>query len=92
MRLKESRVDLIARQIVDHLMKEELIECTSKDDLIVAMRQVIVDDLMVEDRLDEEVRILLRNHQGELDRQRLEFFNMFRLVKEKLVKERNIIL
>lgn len=92
MRLKEARIELIAKLIVEQLLQEEIIDCPSKDDLTLEVKRVIIDDLMVEDRLDEEVRNLIRQHQTELDKKRVEYFNMFRLIKDRLIKERNLIL
>ena len=92
MRLKESRVAYLAERIVYELVKSRCIECDDLKECIAGVKQRIIEDLMVEDRLDEEVRNLLRQHQTELDRKRIEFVNMFRIIKDKLAKERNLIL
>ena len=92
MRLKETRVTFIAQLIVDQLQKEEYIACDSEDTIIASVKKVIIDDLTVEDRLDEEVRNIIREHQIQLDQKRIEYFQMFRLIKDKLIKERNLII
>lgn len=92
MRLKESRIAFISKVIVNTLVEEELIECDDLDEAIYSVKNVIKEDLLVEDKLDDEVKELIRSYQSELDSRRIEYVNMFRLIKDKLVKERNLIL
>jgi len=92
MRLKESRVEYLAGIVVEQLVKEGLIECEDPDAITSLVKRVITDDLMVEDHLDHEVREILRQHQNTLDRSNVEYHRMFRLIKDKLVRERNLIL
>ena len=56
------------------------------------MAQVIAEDLRVEDNLNEEVRELMRQHMDRIRRADVEYHEMFKVIKAKLAKERNIIL
>jgi len=47
---------------------------------------------MVEDRLSDEVRLLLKQHEAEIERGRMDYRALFELTKKKLVKERNLVL
>jgi hypothetical protein len=46
----------------------------------------------VEDRLNEEVREMIRTHSDEMSRQGIQYHDMFRMIKTKLVRERKLIL
>ena len=47
---------------------------------------------MVEDRLNDEVRQLLEEHADKMAGGSVEYHEMFKLVKAKLVRERKLIL
>lgn len=93
MRIPRSWIPLMARRIIDTLLAEDLIERDiDRAKLAEEMELIITDELSVEDRLNEEVRELLRAHESEIDRGRLDYRRLFDLTKQKLVKERNLIL
>ena len=54
--------------------------------------RALTEDLQVEDRLNEEVREILRGHADQIDRQNIQYHEMFKLIKSKLVRERKLIL
>ncbi len=86
-------IEKISKSVVLSLIKKDLIiwdERPEKLEAIVA--GVIVDDLMVEDRLNEEVKMLLESKTEEYERSMMDFGRVFQMVKSKLVRERNIIL
>lgn len=83
----------MARRIVDNLIKKELIEPTVPvNTLIEETEKLLMDELMVEDRLNEEVRHLLRKYESDIEKGRLDYRKLFEMTKQKLVKERNLIL
>jgi hypothetical protein len=93
MRVPKSWVPIIARKIVDKLVGDGYIEPkVPAKHLTPAVEGLIMDELMVEDRLNEEVRGILRKHESEIDRGRLDYRRLFEITKQKLVKERNLIL
>lgn len=93
MRIPKSWVPLMAKRIVDKLVADKLIKpSVSVEELTEAAGTLIMDELMVEDRLNEEVRGLLKRHESEIDRGRLDYRKVFDLTKQKLVKERNLII
>ena len=53
---------------------------------------MITDELMVEDRLNEEVREVLIQHASEMERSNVTYTEMFKMVKKKLAREKGIIL
>ena len=40
----------------------------------------------------DEVRLLLKKHESEIERGRMDYRSLFELTKKKLVKERNLVL
>jgi hypothetical protein len=51
-----------------------------------------MDELMAEDRINDEVREILRKHNSEIERGKVDYRKLFELTKRKIVKERNLIL
>jgi hypothetical protein len=56
------------------------------------IREVITEDLQVEDRLNDEVKDLLRAFSNEFNKGEADYHTMFTMVKRKLVQERGLIL
>jgi uncharacterized protein len=92
LKLRMERIEYLANLIVTALIDEKLLLVDDKESTMAIARRLIVDDLRVEDDLDEEVRAILRDHATEIEKERIPYHQMFRVVKEKLVKERNLIL
>lgn len=93
MRIKKELVDHISKAIVTSILKKDMIvweERPEKLEAIVA--EIIVADLMVEDRLNEEVKTLLESRTKEYERSMMDFGRVFQMVKAKLVRERGLIL
>jgi len=93
MRIPKSWVPIIAKKIIDNLIAKELV--TPKiplDKLLQIAEGLMMEELMVEDRLSDEVRELLKKHESEIERGRMDYRSLFELTKKKLVKERNIVL
>ncbi|MCL6583915.1 MAG: DUF507 family protein [bacterium] len=92
MKLRKQQIEIIASRIIDELREKGALDVEDESKAKALVRKVITDDLMVEDKLNEEVRELLAKVSSELHQGSVEYHKMFRLVKEKLVKERNLIL
>ena len=59
---------------------------------IEQINHAIIEELSIEDRLNAEVRQLLKAYEEDIERGHVDFQKMFTMVKSKLVKERGIIL
>jgi hypothetical protein len=57
-----------------------------------SLDHVITDELSIEDRLNAEVRQMLKAHEHEIERGQVDYQKMFTMLKSKLVRERGIIL
>ena len=83
----------MARKIVNNLVGKEMIAPkVPADRLIERTEAILLEELMVEDRLNNEVRELLKKHETDIERNRMDYRKLFELTKQKLVKERNLVL
>ena len=78
--------------IVRNLLKEEKIIVENKNDLIAEITNLITDEFQKEDKLDQEVREILNQHMEKIRKENIEYQTMFRMIKTKLAKEREIVL
>jgi hypothetical protein len=93
MRIPKSWVPFISKRIIENLISKELISSNILiEKLILQAEEIILDELMVEDRLNEEVKEILKSHAYEIEKGKLDYRKLFELTKQKLVKERNLIL
>ncbi|MGA1839742.1 MAG: DUF507 family protein [bacterium] len=92
MRLRKKQIESISENIVEDLLRESSIMCKDVEELKASIRKQIIEDLMIEDKLNDEVRKILDEHSSQIRQGSIEYHKMFRLVKEKLARERKIIL
>ena len=93
MRVNKEFVEILSKKIVESLMEKDLIiweESLGKLETIIT--GIIIEDLMVEDRLNEEVKTLLESKTEEYERSMMDYGRVFQMVKSKLVRERGLIL
>jgi hypothetical protein len=92
MRLTTDEIQFIAKKIVRVLVAEGKLEVDSEMRVGDAMAQIITDELAVEDKLNLEVRDVLSQHSGEMERSNITYTEMFKMLKRKMAKEKGIIL
>jgi hypothetical protein len=93
MRIPKNWIPYIANNIIENLLKKNMIESTvPKEQLIEETEKLILDELMVEDRLNEEVREILKKYEAEIEKGKLDYRKLFEMTKQKLVKQRNLVL
>jgi len=93
MRIPKAWVPLLAKKIVDNIISKELIKpAISIKKLLLETEELILNELTIEDRLNEEVRELLKIHASEIEQGRLDYRRLFELTKQKLARERNLVL
>ena len=92
MRLTSDEIEYVSRKIVKTLSAEGKLQMDSDARVVEAIGRVITDELMVEDKLNEEVREVLIQHASEMERSNITYTEMFKMVKKKLAREKGIIL
>ena len=93
MRVNKEFVEILSKKIVKSLVEKDLIiweEAPKKLETIIS--GIIIEDLMVEDLLNEEVKTLLESKTEEYERSMMDYGKVFQMVKSKLVRERGLIL
>ena len=93
MRLGRKMIDHVAKIITDVLTRKDMLELEVDPRAVTeAVSRLIVNDLMIEDRLNDEVRDILEDHINEMDRGNIDYSRMFSMVKRQLVRDRGLIL
>jgi hypothetical protein len=92
MRLTSDEIEYVSRKIVKTLVAEGKLELDSQPRVVEAVARVITDELMVEDRLNEEVREVLIQHASEMERSNITYTEMFKMLKKKMAREKGIVL
>ncbi len=92
MRLNKLQLEHLAFSIVRNLLKDEMIIADNKNRLVETTNNLITEEFMNEDKLDQEVREILNQHMEKIRRENIEYQTMFKMIKTKLAKEKNIVL
>ncbi len=93
LRLRDNEIDLVARQVVGHLVKGEFLQLDATEtELLERVKRAIVDDLVIEDNLNREVEDILKSHAKDLGGGSIDYRKAFAMIKNKLAKDRNLIL
>lgn len=93
MRVPKSWIPILARKITSNLIQKGLVVIeVPENKLSEWIERFILEELMVEDRLNDEVKELLSKHASDIERDRMDFRRLFELTKQKLVRERNLVL
>lgn len=92
MRLSKVQIEHMAFVIVRNLLKEEKIIVDNKGEIITDIAALITEEFQKEDKLDQEVREILNKHMEKIRKENIEYQTMFRMIKTKLAREREIVL
>jgi hypothetical protein len=83
----------IADAIAANLESKGLVEYeTPKDAIAAKIAEVITADMLAEDKLNEDVKKLLSAHEAEIAKGQMDYRKVFELTKQKLAKERGMVL
>ncbi len=92
MRLNKNQIEHLAFVIVRNLTKEAKVLLEDKKKILDNVSNLITDEFQKEDQLDQEVREILGKHMEKIRKENIEYQTMFKMIKTKLAKERNIVL
>jgi len=92
MRLNKNQIEHMTFVIVRSLIKEEKITVEDRKKLVEGLINLITEEFQKEDKLDQEVREILSQHMEKIREENIEYQTMFRMIKTKLAKERNLVL
>ena len=92
MLLSRDYVGYMAKEVVKRLVAGKMIEAKSAENLTQQVRQVMADEIAVEERINEEVREILSRYSDEMRRTGVSYQEMYKKVKGQLARERKLIL
>lgn len=93
MKIKKERITMLSRSIVGGLIdKGFIIPSVPKDTIVSRLENTITAELMIEEKLNDEVREILKTHSKEIEQGSVNYNRMFQMVKKKLVDDRGIVL
>ena len=92
MSLQKEYVHHLSRRVVDELIRREMIETAEVVLLREKILAVMEEELGLEDRINEEVREILKGYADEMRNTGVSYQDMFKVVKNKLVKDKKVVL
>jgi hypothetical protein len=94
MLLNRDYIGYMASEVVKKLIEGNLIEIKEKDvdAVIVRVRQRMMEEITIEDKVNEEVRTILTQYQDEMRRTGVSYQEMFKKVKGQIARDRKLIL
>lgn len=92
MLLARDYVAHIASEVVKRLIEGNLIESKASEAITQRVRQQMMQELTIEDRLNDEVREILIQHQDEMRRTGVSYQEMYKKVKAQLARDRKLVL
>ena len=85
-------VGYLARQMTNKLVAGEFIETKEPAIVVEALNSALLEELQLEDRINDEVRLILEQYQDEMSRAGASYQEMFKKVKNELVRKYKAVL
>jgi len=92
MLLSKEYVGYLARQVTQKLISGQFIEARNVAEVSVAVNTSLLEELQLEDRINDEVRLVLEQYQDEMQRAGASYQEMFKKVKNELVRKYKAVL
>lgn len=93
MRRREEVAGRFAEVLVKRLVERKFLEVRREEAAArAAVRRVVLENLLEEERLDAEAREILQDHSKEIRDSAADYSRLFGLVKGKLARDRGFIL
>ncbi|HKE30159.1 MAG TPA: DUF507 family protein [Candidatus Angelobacter sp.] len=92
MLLSREYVGYLARQVTQKLVAGDFIETANLGAVTEAMNNALMEELQLEDRINDEVRLILEQYQDEMRRAGASYQEMFKKVKGELVRKYKAVL
>jgi hypothetical protein len=92
MQFPREYVAFMAQQALKRLTAAGLIQVDQPDYVREVMTQVMLEELAVEDRINDEVREKLQQIEPEMKQMGASYEEMFKKVKRQIVRDRKVVL
>jgi hypothetical protein len=90
--LSKEYVGYLAREISKKLVKGEFIGTKNLPAVTERVHSALLDEMTLEDRINDEVRIILETYSEEMRRTGANYQEMFKKVKNELVRKYKAVL
>ena len=91
MQLQREYVAYMAKQLLKRLTVANLIQYDQPAYVNEVMFEVMIDELSVEDRINDEARKILEQHGEQMKFYGATYEEAFRAIKKQLVRERKVV-
>jgi hypothetical protein len=85
-------VNYLARQTVNQLIEAKMIRTAKPAVVAERVHAAILEELSLEDRINEEVRVILDAYQEDMRRTGASYMEMFKKVKQELARKYKAVL
>jgi hypothetical protein len=92
MLLSKEYVGYLAREVTKKLISGEFIETKAVPAVTEKVHAAILEELSLEDRINDEVRVILEAYSDEMNKSGANYQEMFRKVKSELVRKYKAVL
>ena len=82
----------LAKQVTNKLIEGEFIDSSSVAKTAEGVNAALLDEMQLEDRINDEVRLILEAYQDEMRKTGASYQEMFKKVKQQLVQKYKAVL
>jgi len=82
----------MSRELLKRLTQEGLIQFEQPEYVNEVMLQLVLDELTVEDRINDEARRILEEHSNQMKDFGATYEDAFKAIKKQIIRERKIVL
>ncbi|MHB8302649.1 MAG: DUF507 family protein [Acidobacteriaceae bacterium] len=92
MNFSRDYVGYLGRRTIKHLMDVNMIRTDKVEVLNARVQAALLDEMMLEDRINDEVRLIMEAYQEEMRRTGASYPEMFKKIKQELARKYKAIL
>jgi hypothetical protein len=92
MQLSREYVTYMSKELMKRLTDDGLIQFDQPEYVNEVMLQVVLDELSVEDRINDEARRILEEHSDQMRQFGATYEDAFKAIKKQIIRERKIVL
>jgi hypothetical protein len=92
MQLSREYVAYMSKELMKRLTDDGLIQFDQPEYVNEVMLQVVLDELSVEDRINDEARRILEEHSDQMRQFGATYEDAFKAIKKQIIRERKIVL
>jgi hypothetical protein len=82
----------MSRELMKRLTSGGLVQFEQPEYVNEVMLQVVLDELSVEDRINDEARRILEQHADQMKRFGATYEDAFKAIKKQIIRERKVVI